>query len=223
MVGVAELTSARAPGRPRDAEVEARILQTALRHLSEYGYSRMSMDAVAAEAGASKPTLYRRWPSKADLATAALRTIQVAEPKVNSGSTVADLAGALRNFCRSLLRPNGMALIGTVLAEETHTPELLSLFRERIVASRRAMLNEILERARQRGELRPEANLDCVVNMLVGAFYAKYLATSSIPSNFPDELAETIWRGIAAKQEQKVRKALHPPRQEGAMRKHPRD
>jgi len=97
----------------------------------------MSLDAVAAESGSSKPTIYRRWRSKADLATAALNTIQFAEPHVDTGSTVGDLTRTLENFFRSLLRPNGMSLIGTVLAEEAHTPELLALFRVRLVATRR--------------------------------------------------------------------------------------
>ena len=189
--------SGRPPGRPRDPETESRILQAALRQLAEDGYNRMSLDAVALEAGVSKPTMYRRWSSKADMATAALRTIQLSEPPVDTGSTVGDLACALRNFSRSLLRPNGMALIGTVLAEEAHTPKLLRLFRERIVTPRRAMVRGIPERAEERRELRPGVDLDCVVNMLVGAFYARYLATSKIPPSFPGELAEIVWNGIA--------------------------
>jgi AcrR family transcriptional regulator len=157
----------------------------------------MSVDAVASTAGVSKPTLYRRWCSKADLATAALRTIQLSEPPVDTGSTLGDLTGTLQNFRRSLLRPNGVSLIGTVLAEEVHTPELLTYFRERIVVPRRAMLREVLERAEKRKELRPSVNLDCAVNMLVGAFYARYLANSKIPTSFPEELAEMLWNGIA--------------------------
>jgi AcrR family transcriptional regulator len=192
-------SSARTPGRPRNHETESRILEAALHRLAEDGYSRMSLDAVAAEAGASKPTMYRRWSSKADVATAALRTIQLSEPRVDTGSTVGDLAGTLGNFCHSLLRPNGMALIGTVLAEEFHTPELLSLFRERIVAPRRAMLRAILERAQKRKELRPGVDLDCAVNMLLGAFYARYVVGSEIPSTFPDELTGIVWNGIAAR------------------------
>lgn len=191
--------SPRSPGRPRSPETESRILQAALRQLAEDGYSRMSLDAVAAEAGASKPTMYRRWSSKADMATAALRTIQLSEPPVNTGSTRGDLAGVLGNFSRSLLRPNGMSLIGTVLAEEAHTPELLQLFRERIVAPRRAMLRGVLERAGERNELRAGVDLDCVVNMLIGAFYARYLAASRIPCTFPEELADIVWNGIAAR------------------------
>jgi len=159
----------------------------------------MSLDAVAAESGSSKPTIYRRWNSKAALATAALNTLQLAEPPADTGSTVGDLTRTLENFSRSLLRPNGMSLIGTVLAEEAHTPELLALFRARLVATRRNMLQSILLRAQKRKELRRAVNLDCVVNMLIGAFYARYLATSTVPPDFARELVAIIWPGIAAK------------------------
>jgi AcrR family transcriptional regulator len=199
----------RPPGRPRDADAESRILSTTLRMLAGEGYSRMSLDNVAVEAGVSKPTIYRRWPGKADLATAALRTIQIAEPPVDTGSTVGDLTGTLENFCGSLLRPNGLSLIGTVLAEEQHTPELLQLFRQRIVAPRRDMLRVILERARKRRELKPGVDLDCVLNMLVGAFYARYLAEGKIPGEFPRELVKIVWDGIAAVSNPKVKRAGH--------------
>ena len=192
-----EKIAGRGPGRPRDAEAEARILQAALRLLAEQGYTRMSLDGVAEEAGVSKPTIYRRWSSKADLATAALRTIQTSEPVVATGTTAGDLTAALQNFARSLLRPNGMSLIGTVLAEEGHTPELLALFRERLVANRRALLLGILRLAQRGGELRAGVSLDAAVNLLVGAYYARYLASSTIPPGFARELVEVVWKGLA--------------------------
>ena len=183
-------------GRPRDPDVDARILEITLRMLAERGYSRMSVDQIALEAGASKPTLYRRWPGKADLATAALRTIQIHEPVVDTGTTVGDLTGILQNFRRSLLRPNGLSLIGTVLAEEHQTPELLDLFRERIVAPRRRMLRAVFDRAVKRRELRANANVDAAINMLIGAFYARYLATSKVPADYPAQLVSIVWEGV---------------------------
>ncbi len=128
---------------------------------------------------------------------AALRTLQLSEPAVSTGSTPGDLTAALDNFRRSLLRPNGMALVGTVLAEEAHTPELLALFRERLVTPRRAQLRAILERARSQGELRDGVNLDVVTSALVGAVYARYLAASAVPTSFAAELVDALWRGIA--------------------------
>jgi AcrR family transcriptional regulator len=185
------------PGRPRNVETERRIVQIALERLAEEGYSRMSLDDIALRAGVSKPTIYRRWKGKADLATAAIRTLQIAEPAVATGSQRGDLVGILRNFRRSLLRPNGLSLIGTVLAEEAHTPELLRFFRQRIVAPRRRMLRVVLERAAAAGQLRRGVDPATAAALLIGAFYAKYLAGPRIPARFPEDVVRMVWDGIA--------------------------
>jgi AcrR family transcriptional regulator len=183
-------------GRPRCPGTDEAILRAALRQLATGGYARLSVEAVAAEAGTTKPTLYRRWPSKADLAMAALAHLQSQEQPEPTGSTEADLRAALRDFGRKLQRPNGMAMIGTLLVEERHTPELLALFRERVVRPRRGALLRILERARDRGELRAGADLAAAVNMLVGAFYARYLTGEGIPDDWADRGVSTILAGI---------------------------
>jgi len=63
-------------GRARDATIDARVLAAARRHLSLYGYGGMSLAAVAQEAGTTRQALYRRWPTKADLAAAVVATIE---------------------------------------------------------------------------------------------------------------------------------------------------
>lgn len=186
----------RAPGRPRDPEVERRILEVALEQLSELGYNRMSLDSIAEKAGASKPTIYRRWANKADLATAAISTVRLNEPPIDTGSTEGDLTGILENFRKSLLRPNGMALIGTVLVEEGHTPELLDLFRERVVKPRREMLRQVLEQARERGELRANADTEAAINMMVGSFYAHYMVNPKVSSDYAERVVKVVWSGI---------------------------
>lgn len=187
----------RAAGRPRDPGVEEAVLRATLRRMAADGYVRMSVDAIAAEAGVSKPTVYRRWAGKADLATAALALLRAEEPAPTGASARDDLAATLRNFQRSLLRPHGMAMIGTLLAEEAHNPELLALFRDRVVGPRRRMLREALDQAAAGGELRPGADLEAAVAMLVGAFYAAYLAADRVPDDWADRVVATVWDGIA--------------------------
>jgi AcrR family transcriptional regulator len=187
----------RPAGRPRCAETDRRILQAALRQLATAGYARMSVEAVAAEAGTTKPTVYRRWPGKAALAVAALAHFQATDPPRRTGATRADLCAALHDFRTKLLRPNGMAMIGTLLVEERHTPELIALFRRRIVRPRRRMFREILEAAREQGELRPGADLDAAVNMLVGSLYARYLTGEGIPADWVERVVATVLAGIA--------------------------
>jgi AcrR family transcriptional regulator len=186
------------PGRPRNPETERAVLDATLRQLAAVGYAQMSVDRVAAEAGTTKPTIYRRWPGKEALAIAALAHLQAAGVPQRTGDTRADLRAVLRDFRTKLLRPNGMAMIGTVLAEEARIPELIRLFRERIVSPRRAALLAILEAARDRGELARAADLDAAVNMLIGSFYAKYLTGDGIPADWPARAAETILAGCRA-------------------------
>ena len=87
-------------------------------------------------------------------------------------------------------------MIGSVLAEEHATPELLMLFRERVVEPRRVELREVLEHARERGELSEGADAEAAVNMLVGSYYAQYLAGDPFPDGWPEALVGTILRGL---------------------------
>jgi AcrR family transcriptional regulator len=178
----------RLAGRPRNLETEQLILTVTLEQLHHGGYSRMSVDAIARGAGVSKPTIYRRWKGKADLAMAAICRLRLSEPAAKTGDPAGDLRRILRSFQGSLLRPYGMALIGTVLAEEERTPELLALFREQLVAPRRAMLRAALARARRRGRRLRNREVDAAVNMLIGSYYARYLSGEPFPGDWPERV-----------------------------------
>jgi AcrR family transcriptional regulator len=183
-------------GRPRSRAVDEAILAAARDELAERGYARMSVDGVAARAGVSKPTVYLRHPSKADLATAAIASMR-AEPRPTPTDDVrSDLIAHLRLLRAGLERPYGIATFGTVLAEEHETPELLALFRERLVRPRRRELRAVLEAARDRGELGPDANLDIAVAALVGAFFGRYLAGDPLGGRFVSTLADTVLDGV---------------------------
>lgn len=136
------------------------------------GYARMSMDAIAAEARVTKGSIYRRFPGKAQVATAALAFLREQRPPHVSEDPRNDLIEELRRFRNGIERPNGMAMLGTVLAEESHVPELLEHFRQDVVLPRRARLRGILERA----TLRQGIDVETAINVLVGSYYAAYLA-----------------------------------------------
>ena len=120
-------------GRPRSRAIDEAILAAARAELAERGYARMSVDAVAARAGVSKPTIYLRHPTKADLATAAVASMRVEPRPAPTHDLRADLIAQLSLLRAGLERPYGMETLGTVMAEEHETPELLDLFRERLV------------------------------------------------------------------------------------------
>lgn len=189
---------ARARGRPRDTEVDARILKEALRLLGEVGYSRMSLDEVAAAAGVTRPTIYLRYANKTALAAAALASARERTPLPEpTGDTYADLVAQLRHFQEGVTYPYGMSMIGALLAEEHAIPELLALYRERVVTPRRNMIRQVLAHAQAEGIIRPTADVELAVAQLIGSYYALYVAGNPIPSDWPERAASMVLRGLA--------------------------
>jgi AcrR family transcriptional regulator len=187
----------RSPGRPREPETDQRILDAALRLMAEQGYARMSMDQIATAAGVTKPTIYRRYTGKIQLAMAAIVAYCDAAPVVEIGETRADLIAQLNQLRHALDRPNGMGMVGTVLSEERETPALLAGFRQHLVAPRRQMVRAILERARNGGELRSDADLSTAATLLVGAYYAHYLGGTPFPAGWTERVVDLVLTAIA--------------------------
>jgi AcrR family transcriptional regulator len=182
-------------GRPRDTDIDERVLSAARRHLASHGYEAMSVAAVAQEAGTTRQALYRRWPTKADLATAAIAAMSRADERAPTDDPFSDLVAELEAFRRGISRPDGISLVGTMLLHGTE-PDLVRFYRERLVVPRRARLRTILERARDGGLLDADADLDTAVNAFTGTWYARELAGGRPPAHWPEQVAALVWRGL---------------------------
>jgi AcrR family transcriptional regulator len=168
-------------------------LAVAERQLRERGFSAMSLASVAREAATTVPSLRRRYRDKSTLAEAVVDSIRVEAPHDGSGPLRDRALAVLENFGRNLERPHSMALLGTLLAEEHRTPELLARFRSRLVRPRRRLLAEALEAGVRAGELAPATDTDVAVNMLIGSFYAIYVSQGQIPQDWPQRALDLIW------------------------------
>lgn len=185
----------RGGGRPRDPEIDAAVLASTLRHLSAHGYDAMSVVAVAEDAGTTRQALYRRWPTKADLATAAIASLSRAARRPDTDDPYADLVAELAAFHAGVSRPNGLSMVGSMLQEATDAT-LRDLYRERIVAPRRARLRHILQRAAALGLLAPDADVDYAVAACTGTLYALHLAGQRVGKGWPARTAAMVWRSL---------------------------
>ena len=176
-------------GRPRDPALDAAILSAAGRLLGERGYARMSLEAVAACAGTTVPSLRRRYQDKAQLAAAVIGSLRVEDPPVDVLPPRAHALAVLENFHRNLRAIPALAILGSLLAEEERHPELLHLFKIRLVEPRRALLREALAA----GGLSRWADLDVLTSMLIGSFYGRYVTLAGIPDDWPARVLNTIW------------------------------
>ncbi len=151
------------------------------------------MVAIAEEAGTTRQALYRRWPSKADLATAAISSLSRPEERPDTDDPFIDLVTELSAFQAGVSRPNGVGMVGSMLQDATDT-DLKKLFRERVVHPRRARLRHILRRAVDLGLLDSDADLDHAVAACTGTYYALHLAGHRIPKQWAERTASLVWR-----------------------------
>jgi AcrR family transcriptional regulator len=139
-------------GRPRNPSCDRAIVKATLELLAEVGYHGTSIDAVAARAGVSKPTIYRRWPEgKEQLVSSAVAQCKANGPVIDTGSLRGDLVASLEQMI-SGMRENAHLAAG-LTQRLRESPKLCQVFREEIVAAKRAHFERILRRAVDRGEL----------------------------------------------------------------------
>jgi AcrR family transcriptional regulator len=183
----------RTAGRPRDPALDRAIMAAAEQQLRELGYAGMSLESVAAAADTTVPTVRRRFSGKAALAAAVIGSLRIADLPLPGGVPRARALAVLRNFHDNLRRPDSLAIVGTLLAEERRHPELLSAFRSRLVEPRRALLRDALVDAVEAGELPRSADPEVLASMLIGSFYARYLVASAIPDDWAERTLRQAW------------------------------
>lgn len=191
-------TGVRRRGRPRSPDIDRAVLDVTLRHLADPGFGRMSLEAIAAEAGVGRAALYRRWSDKAALATAALEHLRVSESPATTGDTRRDLIAQLERVRRFHTQYRGMAMVGALLSEEDRHPELLARFRQRVVAPRREELRAVLAAGQAQGDVGAAVDLDVAAAALVGTFYARYLAGERFPPRWSERVVDALWPALAA-------------------------
>jgi AcrR family transcriptional regulator len=135
-------------------EREEAILAATLELLAEVGYDRMRMDAVAVRAKASKATIYRRWPGKAELVVTAIErhTAAAMDDRVDPGNLRDDLLGRMRAMRDGLTGQDAGLLLGLLTAMH-HDAELAAIVRARMIDDKRRAFDPAIDRAIDRGEL----------------------------------------------------------------------
>lgn len=152
-------------GRKRDHTRDAEILDAAVEVLSECGYDGMTVDMVATRAKAGKATVYRRWPSKAELVIDAVACMKRAH---TDAEEVPD-TGTLRGDLVALIRPQSlqeserkMRVMGGLVSMLARDPHLADAVNEAITEPRARLNRLLMQRAADRGEIRGDADLETI-------------------------------------------------------------
>jgi AcrR family transcriptional regulator len=192
------LTSVESPrssrgGRPRDPSRDGVIRAAILRLLAEVGYGALTMDAVAAEAGVGKATIYRRWRTKQDLVVdtiAELNRMETLAP--DTGSLEGDLRSMLHSLVTVISGPVGAATL-SLLSTVPHQPALAEAFRDGPMGVWRDAFAAVWERAEERGELQPGVDARLSGEATSALLVQRWLLTGEpVDGAFADQVLETV-------------------------------
>ncbi|MEV1043871.1 TetR/AcrR family transcriptional regulator [Streptomyces sp. NPDC049916] len=186
-------------GRPRGTGTDETILDAARDLLLREGYAGLSMEKVAAAARVGKPTLYRRWPSKAALVSDVARRASPAAapgegvPVPRPGKIVPSLVTWFRTYARSVTDPGHAALVLALTAAAAESPRNAESLYLGGTRDHHAALAGLLRAGVEAGELRADTDVDAVVGALTGSVL--YLLLTGRPAEAP-ERAEGFLRAV---------------------------
>nr|WP_276617609.1 TetR/AcrR family transcriptional regulator [Streptomyces coryli] len=163
------------------------------------GFADLSMVAIAREAGVTRATLYRRWPTKEALMAHVLDTVEDPLPEPAGTSLREDLLVVVEATRKRSLAKHTSAVMRNMLTTLHSNSELWQYFRDKSITPRREAFARILRRGIDAGEIRPElgADLDLLIDMLVGPLYYRASINAPLEEDLTEHIVDTFLRGAS--------------------------
>jgi AcrR family transcriptional regulator len=201
----------RLPGRPRSEEARRAILRSTLKLLQLTGFPELTMEAIAADAGVGKATVYRWWPNKAALVVDAFTSST--EHKLHfpdTGSVYQDMSLQMKQVI-AIFRSRRGRIVAALVGGGQSDPELLDAFRERFLWPRRREAYKTLRRGIERGELPGNLDLDLVLDILYGSIYMRFLIRhAQLSESYVEQVCRIVLGGAAENRHQLHSRAEKP-------------
>ncbi|MBD2595050.1 TetR/AcrR family transcriptional regulator [Nostoc spongiaeforme FACHB-130] len=159
------------PGRPRSINADQAILQATLELLAEVGYQSMSMEAIAIRAGVGKATIYRRYTSKEELVADAIESVREDVQIPDTGSFWGDMDIVIDHAAQRIQSPLGCQTLALIISTASSNPQFAQVYWKKYTKPRRDAFAEVLQRAKLRGEIQPDADIELIIDLVSGSLY----------------------------------------------------
>jgi AcrR family transcriptional regulator len=187
-------------GRPRSEEIHKAILQTTFDLVLRNGFRAVSVESIAAAAGAGKATIYRRWPNKAAVVMDAFTS------KVGSGSlfpkasTPTESIRLQMQAMAKTFRGSDGAMVKALLAEAQFDPDLARAFRQRWTMPRRKMAIAVIQEAIRQGEMPSDIDPEDVIDILYGPIYYRLqMGTGPLSTAYVEGIFRRAMQGLGGR------------------------
>lgn len=187
-------------GRPRSLQAQQALFEATLTLLATEGFDAMSVEAIAERAGVGKQTIYRWWPSKEALVIDALKNMQQTHnPVIDTGLLRQDLIAMFTNTSQMVSGPYARGFLIHMLAMMTNHPEVYQSFYDQAVSPRLRQVEQAIQGAQARGEIRLDLDASEIIGLLVGPLWYHLLLDAKSTPLAPDlieRLVDAVLHGI---------------------------
>jgi AcrR family transcriptional regulator len=181
--------------RPPSKAAHDKVLKAALHLISERGIEATSMDAIAAESGVSKATVYKHWANKDALLLEVIETMMDPLPEFDSGDPKADMKSFLRHMSQARKRDELGRLWPRVIGYAVSNPEFAGALQRVSFTPRRLRVAQIIDNAVSLGQLRGDVDPDFATDMLIGPImHRRFVEPGTIPTEMAEKLTDYFWR-----------------------------
>lgn len=184
--------------RPAD-EVRADVLKTVGDLLLTEGSADLTFERIARLSGVSKTTLYKWWPSKGALALDGyFHAVEQTLAFHDTGDIRADLISQLRAFVQVMTQTPGGRVLAELIGQSQTDADLAGAYRTLYSSERRRLAGERMQKAQAAGQIRPEVDVQVLVDQLWGAVYHRLLIPDEpVTDDFVVALVTNLMDGIA--------------------------
>lgn len=186
-------------GRPRSEAAERSIVEAVVRLLEEgVPISELSIERIARTAGVGKATIYRRWEGKEALLLDVVRSMEPVAPPLPGTSVRDDLVALVEMLRRRGLAKRSSTLLHNVFAQMQNYPQLWELYHRTAVAPRRELMEAVLRRGIESGEIRSDIDIELLGDLFVGPMLVR---TVLRPEGTPEEggaerIVDAVLQGV---------------------------
>ena len=200
-VNRAETPGSPVGGRPRDPALDEAIIVATRARLVRDGYSRMTLGDIAADAGVSRPTLYRRWNNKLELVADALdygfrKQRDLYDIDISGLAPREALVEAVRRLDPAYFNPDAMVLMGNFAGEVLHTPQLLEMLRKHAVEPRVTLVEHVLSQLQEHGAVSETIDKHTIATMCFGSYFGAFYRGDR-REEIPESVVAVLWPVIA--------------------------
>jgi AcrR family transcriptional regulator len=177
------------------ANVDERILTTALELLHQRGPSAVSIESVSAISGVAKTTIYRRYENRGELLAAAVRSAAKAAVIPTDLSSEDTIRWVLRHARNTIDYVVGRGSVAAVIMDED--PQFSTILLDMIRTTTRP-LREELRRRRDAGELRADLDVELAMSALLGVVIAEVIRKHQTDDEWVEAVFRLLWPAFAA-------------------------